>query len=116
MSEKVRHDIWVHLATGLGLGRSPIAPGTVGTLGGLPLAWAVSQLPHVGLQLLVITALCLIGIPLCTYAVRRLGSKDPGCVVFDEIASVPITFFLVPAENLVASRRADHRFLAEPPV
>ena len=98
MSDKGRHDFWLLLAQGLGLGLSPIAPGTVGTLGGLPLAWGISHLPHVVLQLVAIVGLCLIGIPLCTYAVRRLGGKDPGSVVFDEIASVPITFFLLPTE------------------
>jgi phosphatidylglycerophosphatase A len=86
------------LATGLGLGFSPIAPGTVGALAGLPLAWAIAQLPAIALQLATIVGLALIGIPLCTHAVRRLGRKDPGCVVWDEIASLPITFFLVPVE------------------
>ena len=99
MDEKVRHDFRLQLAMGLGLGRSPIAPGTVGTLGGLPLVWAVAHLPHVVLQLAAIAGLGLVGVPLCTYAVRRLGSKDPGCVVWDEIASLPITFFLVPSQQ-----------------
>jgi phosphatidylglycerophosphatase A len=38
---------------------------------------------------------------LCTAAVRGLGGKkDPGAVVFDEIASVPIAFLFVPAGQL----------------
>src|SRR5258707_568085 len=87
----------VLIATGFWLGRSPIAPGTVGALWGLPLAWGVGFLPNAWLQAIVIAALCLIGIPICTIAARQLGGlKDPGAIVLDEIVSLPITFFLVP--------------------
>jgi phosphatidylglycerophosphatase A len=49
------------------------------------------------MQLAIVAAICVAGIPLCTSAARRLGGrKDPGSIVFDEIASVPITFFLIP--------------------
>ncbi len=68
---------------------------------GLPLAWAISLLPNIAWQLLVIVAVCIAGIPICTIAARKLGGlKDPGCIVLDEIASLPITFFLVPHELL----------------
>ena len=41
----------------------------------------------------------LAGVPLCTAAARRFGGvKDPGAIVFDEIATVPMAFFLVPPE------------------
>ncbi len=98
-ADRPRADFRLQLATGLGLGRSPIAPGTVGTLGGLPFAWAIAHLPHVGFQVAAILVLCGVGVPICTYAVRHLERKDPGCVVWDEIASLPITFFLVPLES-----------------
>ena len=38
---------------------------------------------------------------MCTRAARELQKKDPGSVVWDEIATVPITFFLVPTELLM---------------
>lgn len=91
----VRRDPLVFLACGLGLGYARFAPGTVGTLLGLPLAWAIGLLPWWG-QVPLIAAICAVGVPLCTYAARRLNAKDPGAIVFDEIASLPITFFLVP--------------------
>ena len=100
MNGKRSRDPGVWLATGLGLGWSPIAPGTVGTLGGLPLAWAIQHSGPWPLQAGLIVLLGLMGIPLCTHAVRALGRKDPGCVVWDEIASLPITFFLIPAEQM----------------
>lgn len=86
----------VFVATGFWFGLCPWMPGTVGAIWGLPLAWGVEHLP-LGARLAVIVAICLAGIPICTYAVKRLGGKkDPGCVTFDEIASLPITFFGVP--------------------
>jgi phosphatidylglycerophosphatase A len=100
---KVVADPVLLLATGFGFGVSPKAPGTVGAIWGLPLAWAIGQVPAVGslhaavIQAILIAVICAIGVPLCTSAARRLGAeKDPGAIVFDEIASLPITFFLVP--------------------
>lgn len=85
----------VWLATGFWVGFIPWAPGTFGTLLGLPLAWGLSQLglPAMAAATVVI---CLAGIPICTRATRQLGEgKDPGSIVLDEIASVPITFFAI---------------------
>ena len=101
LTEAARQGGWVvWLASGSYLGFAPLASGTFGTLWGLPVAWAVSLLPGLPLQGLAIIVICLAGIPLCTAAARRLGAtKDPGYVVFDEIASLPITFFAVSFER-----------------
>ena len=104
-AHSIPESTWRHpaviLATGIWLGRIPWAPGTLGTLLGLPLAWSISFIPAVWLQVIVIGVICLAGIPICTIAARQLGGlKDPGCIVLDEIASLPITFFLVPREIL----------------
>jgi len=89
------------LATGLGVGFSPIAPGTLGALWGLPLAWAIGQIGDWRAEALLIGAICLLSVPICTAAARALGgAKDPGAIVLDEIASVPITFFMVPIDSL----------------
>jgi phosphatidylglycerophosphatase A len=67
---------------------------------GLPLAWAISQLPAIGWQLAAIIAINLIGIPLCTAAGRALGGKkDNQAIVLDEIATVPVVFLIVPLVN-----------------
>jgi phosphatidylglycerophosphatase A len=87
----------VFLATGFWAGRIPWAPGTWGALWGLPLSFAISMLPQIWAQAAAIVAINLIGIPLCTAAVRKFGGKkDPGAIVFDEIASMPIVFLFVP--------------------
>jgi len=92
------------VATGCGFGYSPIVPGTVGALWGLPLTWAIFQmdLPASGpvatqlIPIAAIVALCAIGVPICTLAARRMGGdKDPSAIVWDEIASMPITFLFV---------------------
>ncbi|MEM7315765.1 MAG: phosphatidylglycerophosphatase A, partial [Planctomycetota bacterium] len=88
------------LATGAGFGLVPVAPGTVGCLWGIPLAMAVNHLPGVVWQVVAIVVLAAIGVPICTRAAHRIGRKDPGAVVWDEIASLPMTFFLIPATEM----------------
>jgi phosphatidylglycerophosphatase A len=100
------------VATGFGAGFFPFAPGTVGALWGLPLAWGLQELvevcPRIGIgptcaaliEAAAIATICFVGIPICTIAARRLGGvKDPGSIVFDEIASLPIVFYLIPIAN-----------------
>lgn len=92
----------VWLATGLGI--SLVVPGVPGSVGaavwGLPLAWAVCQLPGIGWQIAAIVVLNLIGIPIATAAGRALGGKkDNQSIVWDEIATVPIVFLFVPLTN-----------------
>jgi phosphatidylglycerophosphatase A len=82
----------VWLATGGWVGFLPGAPGTWGALVGIPLAWGLGYLPP-ALDLASVVAICLLGVPICSAAARRMGGpKDPGCIVLDEIASMPITF------------------------
>ena len=88
------------LGTGIGVGYSPIMPGTVGSLWGLLLAWGLHQsatpLPF---NILACIALFLIGIPICARAAKIIGQEDPGAVVFDEIAALPILFLFVPVST-----------------
>lgn len=97
--------VWI--ATGSWVGLYTFAPGTWGALWGLPLAWGVSVLPAIWMQAAAIAAVCALGIPICTAAVRRLGGKkDPGSIVLDEIASLPITFFCLPFDHFPWDRPA----------
>lgn len=116
----LRQGVLVWLATGAWVGLMPVASGTWGALWGLPLAWGIEQLGDGWLQAAVIACLCGAGIPLCTVAARKLGGiKDPGAIVFDEIVSLPITFFLVPmhsAEVVVAGFLLNRFFdITKPP-
>jgi phosphatidylglycerophosphatase A len=91
----------VWLATGFGLGLTAPAPGTCGAaILGLPLAWLIGQLPGFEWQIAAIVAVNLIGVPLATAAGRALGGeKDNQAIIWDEIATMPIVFLLVPLTN-----------------
>ncbi len=80
---------WV--AIGFGTGLSPVMPGTVGTLVGLPLAWGVMYLPSVWCQIGTCVVLTLLAVPVCGIAETIIGGKDPGCIVADEYLTLPIT-------------------------
>jgi phosphatidylglycerophosphatase A len=87
----------VHLlAFGFGLGLSPIAPGTVGSLLGVALAWLTLDLDLV-LQVGIAAALFVAGIWICGNSSRRLGQHDPGGIVWDEIAAMYATLLVAPA-------------------
>ncbi len=86
-----------YIATGFGAGLSPVMPGTVGTLWGLPLSWAVAQLPALGFQIAACVALALLAVPICAAAEKQLGKgKDPGCIVADEYFTLPICYLGLP--------------------
>lgn len=77
------------LASGFGVGLIPWAPGTFGTLVGLPLAWAATALapPVFGLLVAVLFAA---GVWLCELTGRRCGVSDHPAIVWDEMVGVLI--------------------------
>ncbi len=81
--------------TGLGIGLIPFAPGTFGTLWGLPLVWGLQHFA-LPLQLASVVVIFLLGVPICQSAETALGMADPGAVVYDEIAAMPIVFLVTP--------------------
>ena len=86
------------IALGFGSGLSPLAPGTAGTLWAW-LAFLVLQLWLSPAQLVWLVALSLpLGWWACTVAARNLGVRDPGCIVWDEVAAFwCILLLLTPA-------------------
>jgi len=84
------------LATLFGAGRSPIVPGTIGTLATLPaavLSWRF--LPLWG-HVVATLALAAVGIWAAGVAVRTMEVKDPGPVVIDEAAGLMVTLIAIP--------------------
>lgn len=81
------------------LGRAPAAPGTLGAAAGIGVSAALAGLGLAApVEAAIVVALNLVGIPLCTAAARRLGrGSDPGAIVFDELASVPLALLAIPA-------------------
>ncbi len=85
------------LAQGCGLGWSRLGPGTVGSLGAIPLAWALKlAFPHPLAYLAMLIVVVCFGIWICQQATRILNVEDPGSVVLDEIAAVLLIFAIVP--------------------
>ncbi len=83
------------LATWFGCGKSPIAPGTVGTLGALPLVWALAQLPPLSYMFATII-LVVVAIFVSQMHEAITGKHDLGEVVIDEVAGFAVTMTLVP--------------------
>jgi len=83
------------LAFGFGAGLSPVAPGTVGSLLGVALAWLTRDL-GLALQGGVALAVILAGIWICGESARRIGVHDHGGIVWDEIAGMYVTLLVAP--------------------
>jgi phosphatidylglycerophosphatase A len=82
--------LWI--AQGFGIGRIPFAPGTFGSLPGL-LWFALLLAPrNIWLFAAGIIAGLAASVWLCGEAEKILQQKDPGSVVLDEIAAIPICF------------------------
>ncbi len=90
----------VHLlAFWFGCGLSPKAPGTVGTVGAIPL-WLLLQWwsPSLPVYLGLLVVLFVFGCWICGESARLLGVHDYGGIVFDEVVGLLITCIpLVPA-------------------
>ncbi len=95
LTKKVLTDPVNFLAFGLGTGLSPIAPGTVGSLLGVALAWLTIDL-GLYVQLGVAVAVSVVGIWICGESARRIGVHDHGGIVWDEIAGMYVTLLVAP--------------------
>jgi inositol phosphorylceramide synthase catalytic subunit len=80
---------WV-LALWFGCGRVPIAPGTAGTFGAIPLYLILRPFGY-GWVLVVALVVTLVGVWAANWVVRSTGNKDPQIVVIDEVAGVLVT-------------------------
>lgn len=85
------------IALGFGSGLAPKAPGTVGTVLGLPLFWAITAIaPDRPNQLILIVATFLLGIWACARTGRALGVADHGGMVWDEIVAFALVLLFTP--------------------
>ena len=80
------------LATGFGSGFAPLAPGTAGTLVGIPLYWVFSVLPW-PIRLITVLAFTSLAWHISDETERLFGRKDAPCIVIDEIAGLQWTLF-----------------------
>lgn len=85
------------LALGFGSGLAPKAPGTFGTIVGLPLFYLISAY-SLNVQLTIIAGAFIVGIYFCDVAGKALGVSDHGSIVWDEIAAMMLVLTITPSQ------------------
>ena len=91
----------VFVGTGFGIGLvSPFAPGTIGSLPGVLLAYAMSFQP-VSLQILTCIGLTLLAVPICHVSEVVLQKKDDGRICADEWMLFPICTIGIPLNEVL---------------
>lgn len=93
------------LATWFGCGLSPKAPGTVGSLGTVPLHYAL-VLSNAWVYGAVTLALTVSGIWAAERVAAALGDEDPGSVVIDEVVGTLLAMGLAHSSGLYAELAA----------
>jgi phosphatidylglycerophosphatase A len=83
------------LATGFYLGKSPKAPGTFGTLGGIPIWFAFSALGPLG-YIIMTLATIVVAIVVSDLYGKNFVEHDRQEIVIDEIAGYLVTMALLP--------------------
>jgi phosphatidylglycerophosphatase A len=85
----------IFIATGCYIGNISFAPGTFGSVLGLPICFFLSKTDlSMAVLLTLIAILCAIWI--ANEAEKILKTEDPGCIVIDEIAGIILTLFGLP--------------------
>lgn len=82
------------LAFGFGAGLLTRAPGTMGTLAAVPIAWLLGWLEWNGLFFIAVTF--LFGVWLCHRVTRQLGVEDYGGIVWDEMVAYWLVVAFLP--------------------
>jgi len=90
------------LATGCFSGKIPFAPGTFGSMVGLPICFFLSKI-NASIAILCIVLFIFFAIWVAQDAESILKKKDPGCIVIDEIAGMMVTFAVQPFTLISAS-------------
>ena len=91
----LRQKIILFFATVGYLGQVPIAPGTFGSLPGLLICLAMSEVT-LGYAIFLVLVLIGAAIGIAQQAEKMIGGKDPNAIVIDEIAGMVVTLFGIP--------------------
>lgn len=83
------------LATGCFIGNISFAPGTFGSILGLPLCFFLSKI-NLLIAVLLTVVFIFFAIWIAQEAEKIVNTEDPGCIVIDEIAGILVTFTGLP--------------------
>ena len=108
------------IALGFGTGLAPVAPGTVGSLVALPIAWALHAYAGTPGWLVAMIMVAAVGMWATHVTGRHLGVADHASIVVDEIAAfLPVLFFvgdsLLEGPDTLGRRGQAQRFRARSP-
>jgi len=92
---KFRERAVLFVATGFFIGNLPFAPGTFGSLIGLPLCFLLSRLDLLK-SLICILIFILFAMGIASAAEKIIKQRDPGQIVIDEIAGLMVTLAGLP--------------------
>jgi phosphatidylglycerophosphatase A len=92
---KFRERAVLFLATGFFIGTVPFAPGTFGSIIGLPICFLISRL-NILLSVICTILFILFAIWMAAAAEKVLKKRDAGEIVIDEIAGLIVTFVGLP--------------------
>jgi phosphatidylglycerophosphatase A len=92
---KFRERAVLFVATGFFIGTVPFAPGTFGSLIGLPVCFLLSHL-NLLQSVICILGFILFAMGIASAAEKIIKQKDPGQVVIDEIAGLMVTLAGLP--------------------
>jgi phosphatidylglycerophosphatase A len=84
------------IVTWFGCGRVPRAPGTIGTLGAIPIVWAFAQLNPIGYMVATFTLIVIAIFCSQIYLDLHPGLEDPGEIVIDEVVGFLVTMTWLP--------------------
>jgi phosphatidylglycerophosphatase A len=83
------------LSSGCLLGNMPFAPGSFGTLAGLPVCWLLSRI-DAWISFFLIALTVPFAVWIAGEAEKILGKTDPGAIVIDEIVGMALTLAGLP--------------------
>ena len=92
---KFREQAVIFLATGFFIGTVPFAPGTFGSIVGLPIVFLLSRL-NLLLSISFILLFIFFAVGIASAAEKILNQKDPAKIVIDEMAGLMVTFTGLP--------------------
>ena len=86
-------------ATGCFIGNVSVAPGTFGSILGIPLCFLISKIELTGAFIFTILFI-FFAIMVAQEAEKILVEKDPGCIVIDEIAGLMVALIGLPFNTI----------------
>ena len=89
------------LSSGGFIGNIPFAPGTFGSLLGLPLCFLLSKV-NLWVSIPFLLIFVALAVWVCDKAQQLIQVKDPGCIVIDEISGMMVSLAGIPFNPISA--------------